>query len=381
MLKIINDLKRRVEFNKLVKESIFDVKNNSLYTQNISKIPECFAERKLATPNKEFLNRIITAYNLASKEQGNQSSAYQVGNEWLPIYNLYMNSIKEVFINKDVDKLNEIYENFLRETCSIGLHGLPLNMFKNFFNKRTISTLNKEVYTFDCVFMYLCWQKLNAPKEFNATELQMPDFGNAYGFFIDEKFVRIGAVYFHYYATKISEMIADSKTKTVVEIGAGYGGLPYFLKKMNQDLTYINFDLPENMALSTYYLMCCYPNKKFLLYGEANLDEVNIGDYDFIIMPNFEINKMKAKTADLVFNSYSLAEMSTETINTYIKAIMHFCKKHFMHVNHTTNSLSYSADDFGVDLNQFDLISKNKALWAFGRTRLSDEFEYIYTRK
>lgn len=379
MLKIINDFKRKIEFKKLVKESMFDVKNNDFYKQNLPFINKCFADRKPTTPNDSTLNRIMLSYNLSKQHQINFPVEYQVGNEWSPIYKKYMAGIMDAMKTNNAIEVKRIYENFMRDSCSVGLHGLPIDMKKNFFRKN-ISLHNKEVYFFDCVFMFLCWKKLLNNKNFKNEELKMPDFGNAYGFFLKDEFIRVGAVYFHYYATKITEMLNSSENKTVVEIGGGYGGLAYFLHKANQNLTYVNFDLPENMALSSYYLMCCYPNKKFLLYGEEDIAKVDLNLYDFIIMPNFEITKLKENAANLVFNSYSLAEMSKETIDLYIKEMMKISNKYIMHVNHTKDSVTHNADNFGIDTNLFELLSKEKALWAYGRNRKADEFEYIYKK-
>jgi putative sugar O-methyltransferase len=209
----------------------------------------------------------------------------------------------------------------------------------------------------------------------------MPDFGNAYGYFKNNKFIRTGAEYLHYYASTIKNLLQSNKIdkKIIIEIGGGYGGLGYFLNKNIENLTYIDFDLPENMALTAYYLMCCFPEKKIMLYGEDSIE--NINQYDIVILPNFCIDKMKANCADLVFNSYSLAEMSPATIQHYVDRIKLISKEYIFHVNHTNKSTSINADNFGFDSDaKFSLIYRAKAMWNMYRNYRCDEYEYLYKK-
>ncbi|WP_295794824.1 putative sugar O-methyltransferase [Mucilaginibacter sp.] len=348
-----------------------DFKNNDL--------EKCFRQKNVHTENNVITDRIIQAYNKAKKVQKTLPGAFQVGNEWLPIYENYMNDIIIALNTLNKADTNKIYENFMREGCSVGLHGLPFSMEDNFFNGK-ISRLNGDIYLLDSIYRYNHWKELTA-NQYQVGDLYMPDYGNPYGYYINNEFVRTGAEYFHYYATRISELIKGEKgRKVVVELGGGYGGLGYFLNKVIDDVTYVDFDLPENMALTAYYLMNCYPEKKILLYGEDDFNEESISEYDVIIMPNFEVLNLPSGKADLVFNSYSLAEMSTETINTYITELKRATKKHVFHVNHTIKSNSLKADEFGIEDKDFKLVSKKPALWNLGRDSKMDEFEYLYSK-
>ena len=213
------------------------------------------------------------------------------------------------------------------------------------------------------------------------SNLYMPEFGNSYGYFKNNIYIRTGAEYLHYYAMSIKNLLTTSAAKknTILEIGGGYGGLAYFLNKNITDLTYIDLDLPENMALTAYYMLCCFPDKKILLYGEDSLD--NIHKYDIAILPNFCIDDIKENTADLVFNSYSFAEMAPETITYYINKIKKISKNYILHVNHSYKSSSLNADNFGIDKEGiFKLISRSKAMWAMYRNYRSDEYEYLYKK-
>jgi putative sugar O-methyltransferase len=355
-----------------------EIISNSLYSEiNIEK---CFVDHYQKTSNKEIIDRIISAYNKSKAIQKTLPEAYQVGNEWIVVYKHYMNEIIDALENKDSDKVNTIYENFMRHDCSTGLHGLPINMVSTYVNRK-ITKLDKEIYLFDVVHRFAHWKKLTENK-FTSKDLFMPNYGNPYGYYENNNFIRTGAEYLHYYSELIKNLIKKNENrKYIVELGGGYGGLGYFLNKNISNLTYIDFDLPENMALTAYYLMSCFPDKKVLLFGEETFDLEATERYDIIIMPNFELSKLNDNKIDLVFNSYSLAEMSTETINTYIPELVRSCKDYILHINHTRISKSLKADDFGIDENKFELISKSPALWNLGRNINMDEFEYLYQKK
>ena len=332
-----------------------------------------------AQDDSDILNRICAAYNKAKDVQRYASLVYSPSNEWLPIYERQLGEVISVLSNRDIDKLGNIYGNFWRDPCSTGLHGLPVDMKKHFFGKR-IGRRYGMLWLNDVLHRYRLWYSLLGNTH-EIAALDSPNIGNPYGYFIEGQFIKGGSDYLHYYATLIGRLIKAETSKCVVELGAGFGGMAYYLCRDNSDLTYIDFDLPENMALTAYYLLKAFPDKNILLFGEANLTPESIEDNDILIMPSFEIGNLPAESADLVFNSYSLAEMSPETISVFVTEFMRIIKAngYFLHVNHNKNSLVV-ADDFGVDPVQFGLLYKIPALWNIARNSRMDEYEYLYRR-
>src|ERR1700754_1202598 len=261
-------------------------------------IKKCFEEKRLPTLNEAIIERITKAYNKAKDVQKNLPEAFQVGNEWLPIYENYMSGIMKALSTSNKADTNKIYENFMREDCSIGLHGLPFNMKEDYFEGK-IASINRSIYLHDSVYRYYHWKELTDNK-YSVSELHMPGYGNPYGLYVNNEFIRTGAEYSHYYANKISELVKDEKgKKIIVELGGGYGGLGYFLNKLIPEIVYVDFDLPENMALTAYYLMNSFPEKKVMLYGEGDFNENSIKEFDIIIMPNFEITSLPTEKVNL----------------------------------------------------------------------------------
>ncbi|HIP51942.1 MAG TPA: putative sugar O-methyltransferase [Campylobacterales bacterium] len=113
------------------------------------------------------------------------------------------------------------------------------------------------------------------------------------------------------------------KREVILDIGCGFGGSARLLNAYTPNACQILLDLPETLFLTAYYLKYNFPNKKIALLADIyphldNLDKV-IANYDFIIIPPFVLDYLKADSVDLVVNASSLAFMSEEYLNYYLK--------------------------------------------------------------
>jgi putative sugar O-methyltransferase len=322
------------------------------------------------------LKRIVISYNKAKIAQQNAPAAYQVGNEWLPIYNHNLRGVMAALAKGNIDELATMYRNFFRDPCSTGLVGLAVNMKKHYLSGN-ISKRDQLLYLYDVLCRYKLWRSLMG-NGYTVRSLISSPIGNPFGFELDGVFVSHGSDYLHYYASEVNRLAACDQP-VVVELGGGYGGMAYFLLRDSAKTTYVDFDLPENLALTSYYLLRAFPTLKVALYGEEELNSDTLHDFRVVLMPNFEIEKLPNDSADVVFNSYSLAEMSVEAINNYIKHMTRISKRYFLHVNHTSNSL-VKADDFGIEQNGYELLSRKPALWNRGRMLVVDEYEFLYSK-
>lgn len=361
-------VKNKLYYWEIINDPAFDLK----------KVDEG-TEDRMVLQGKEHLPRIIESYNKAKTLQADMPEAYQVGNEWLPIFEKYLSPVMQALKVQDLDRLEHIYSNFMRDDCSIGLHGLSLSMKKDFFSGN-IKKYNKKKYLIDIIHRMHLWNKYYAGK-YSFTDLVTPNIGNPYGITLDGQFLRTGCFYNHYYSNRIVQLLRSTGNcrKVVWELGAGYGGMAYYLCREKPNLTYIALDLPENTALTAYYLMTSFPNKKILLHGEDEITQKTIQQYDIILLPNCDLEKLPTESCDVIFNSYSLAEMSQKTIQLYIDHIMRCCRGYFIHINHNKNA-KVVADDFGMDEAKFNLLYKIPALWNYGRNIHMDEYEYLYQK-
>src|SRR6185369_8758790 len=96
----------------------------------------------------------------------------------------YMGSIMAAMKTKDIDKVKGVYNNFMRESCSVGLHGLPVDMFKHYFSGN-ITNKYKKLFVEDSLYRFNLWCK-SIGKTLGIEALDAPLIGNPYGFYIDD---------------------------------------------------------------------------------------------------------------------------------------------------------------------------------------------------
>lgn len=327
------------------------------------------------------LTRICNSYNKSKQVQKTENPVYSPSNEWVPIYEKPYREVMQALSSGDIEKLSVIYRNFWRNSTSAGLIGFPVDSMEKSYFSGGIWLPDKLLAMNDGVHRYNLWKNLTNNR-YSPSALESPLIGNPFGYYFDGHFVKCGSDYLHYYASTIGGLMTSSAgAKAALELGGGYGGMGYYFMRDNQDATYVDVDLPENMALTAYYLLKSFPDREFLLYGEADLESVDIAAYSGVILPSFAIRQLPSKFADVVFNSYSLAEMSREAIDEYIAQMGRINKDdgYFLHVNHNKNSV-VTGDNFGIENYSYRLEYKRPALWNFAMNPAMDEIEYLYAR-
>jgi putative sugar O-methyltransferase len=374
--RVAHRIARKIHYTRIFRDMGREFRNDPNYRLDL--VAQGFLDRTQENiDDSTILTRIVSSYNKAKVAQINVASVYQVSNEWLPIYNHDLRGVMEALAKGNLEELAGIYRNFFRDPCSTGLRGLPVDMKKHYLNGN-IKKRDKLMYLYDVLCRYNLWRSLTGDK-YSVHSLASTAIGNPYGFELDGVFVSHGSDYLHYYATEVNRLAAGEEHPVVVELGGGYGGMAYYLIRDSADTTYVDFDLPENMALTAYYLLRAFPALNIVLYGEEELNNNTLRNNRVVLMPNFEITKMPSDSAGVVFNSYSLAEMSAEAIDEYIKDMTRINRRYFMHVNHTTNSL-VKADNFGIERYGYNILSRKPALWNRSRVRVVDEYEFLYSK-
>lgn len=111
----------------------------------------------------------------------------------------------------------------------------------------------------------------------------------------------LGQVFF---LAKILERNPISKINTIVELGGGYGSLARVARMVLPDLTYIIIDLPEYLAIQSYYLRSTLPNTKVKMLKGSN-DSIEAGAVNLV--PVYYIEKFDI-TADIFISTAALSE-------------------------------------------------------------------------
>lgn len=351
-----------------------EICKSDLFNQNLTEWDRCFEDRlpKEGLPHDK-VARIVRAYKCAMQDM-NQRDLYYISDEWVPIYKKYMGEVIDSLASGDVSTVERLYMNFFRDRLSTGLCGLPTNMER--FYLKAPTTVNKYWYLMDaCHKLEALERKMGRVP---TSELTMAPIGNPYGIYRDGVFVRSGADYHYYYSKKIQGLLDSCDHKRVIEIGGGFGGMAAFLMKNSAVEQYVDVDLPETLALATYYLMSNFPNESFSLYGEHDHGE-SMQDFRFVMLPSFAIENIQNSGFGVAFNSYSFSEMSSESANNYIDILGTLAPKHIVHVNHTKNAAT-KADDFDLEKFGYSLINRSISDWNHGRSFTADEFEFHYRK-
>jgi len=339
-----------------------------------------FIERPTAQPLPEaVLRRIQVAYCKAKADPRGFRSAYRVGNEWSPIYEKYMSTFISALQDNSTTVLRDLLENFFRRDFSNGLHGLHFEMVERYMTPgRPISAPDMEAYAqtvaadMDRLFKSI--------PDLDLRCIDSPIVGNPYGYLIDGRFHY--GLHFLYFANKMAMMTGTANPR-IVELGAGYGGLPWAIRTRMPGSRYIDFDLPEVLALASFYILSAFPQARVALFGEVDLAHTaNIDRHDFVFMPNFEIESLPDDWADLAFNSWSLAEMEPGPIANYVGHLCRTARHYFFHVNHAVHC-KVSADLFPVDWKKFALLHRAPAMWGKSshRNNVICEHEYVYVNR
>ena len=133
-----------------------------------------------------------------------------------------------------------------------------------------------------------------------------------------------------YYAS--TSGLSDISSKTVLEIGAGYGRLAHLFLSMNPGLKYWIIDIKPAIDVSQNYLTKTLPQRKIFTYRPFTnfadvSDEVMASDVCFFMADQTPL--LPAQSADLVICISNLHEMSREQINFYYDQIDRLCRGFF----------------------------------------------------
>lgn len=109
----------------------------------------------------------------------------------------------------------------------------------------------------------------------------------------------------------------------ILEIGGGYGGLAYFLKRLIPAAHYVLVDLPESLLYSAIYLSMLLPDDAHDLHlpGSAPVDACRKPGFQYFANYLFDELVRSEDQFDLVINTLSMSEMSPAQVRQYCQGI------------------------------------------------------------
>jgi hypothetical protein len=329
--------------------------DSRFFLQNVT---EGFRSRlDKSTDDAELLERICMAYIKTVTDLQSVPDPFGATEKARQLRQRSLVPVAKALLTRDIDSLRRMYSNFFRDSCSAGLLGVPYGMSKAYFGG-AIKDVHRRFYLSHVLYRIDYWAS-QTEGNFPLSDLSGPLVGNPFGVVIDETFVKVGAEYSHYCAYRVSELIGAGPA-TVAEIRSGFGGMAYYLLRDKKTASYIGFDTPENIALTSYYLMKALPQLKFLLYGEGKLTREEVKQNNVALMPISEIANIPAESIDITFSSHALSDVVPEVLPEYLNHIVRITRGSFLSISNRSVTKSIS-----------DLVSERWGLFRLAETRSS----------
>jgi putative sugar O-methyltransferase len=308
-------------------------KNDPRY--DLQNVTTGFASRlDTCADDSELLLRICNAYIKSIQQPQFASEVYKATDWWSEIRSRSLQPVIQALMSRDISTLRRMYQNFFRDPCSTGLLSVPYGMSKAYFGKK-ITDVNRHFYLSDSLRRLDYWSLMTQDR-FNISVLHDSKIGNPFGICLDGTFIRSGAPYQHYCSCRISSVL-DSNKHVVVEIGGGFGGMAYYLLR-DRNVTYIDFDVPESIALISYYLLKAFPHLQVHLFGEASFEHPMADRADVYLMPLSELSFMPTESVDIVFSSHAMSDLSRKALQSYLHTIDRITRDSFLYIGNRSTA-------------------------------------------
>ncbi len=138
----------------------------------------------------------------------------------------------------------------------------------------------------------------------------------------------------------VKDLIDSPTKKTVLEIGAGWGGFPHLMLDKVKNLNYIVVDIPSTINISAYFSYKL--GRTIRLPGEGKIENINFDEFDIVFITPEEMPQIKDRSVDMVINMDSLTEMTKETIQYYSEQMFRVSKKYVFSSNRRYNEKRYT---------------------------------------
>jgi hypothetical protein len=334
----------------------------------------------------ELVQRIFRAYRRMKEDQKTVSEYYLPSSMWQQQLDTAYTSFSVALKEEDIAKFHFFLANFGAWPIYTGIESSTLI-------RDNVGSPLRRFYLQNYIFLspLKLWKWFHSGREPPLSRLTYPKHGNQSGAIINDCFVGPGSFFNEIYGSLLSNLVRGIDRPTVAELGGGYGKLAYFTLRDFPEFSFVDFDLPETVSIASYYLMKTFPDRKALLYGEADYSQSSHKDFDLIFMPAWVIDRVGAESFDLFINKNSLGEMTTSAVRNYISHIARSTKNYFFHMNHDSTRTMYDGGgssllgyEYPVPLDQFTLLIRypdmGHMLFQNFIDFNSDIFIYIYGR-
>jgi putative sugar O-methyltransferase len=220
----------------------------------------------------------------------------------------------------------------------------------------------------ETLYRLACWRAETGGK-YPLSVLESPEVGEPFGVWVDGTFVATRAEYHHASACRTASLTPPSGT--VAEIGGGYGGMAYYLLRQPSRLRYIDFDVPESLALAAYYLGSALPDRTMVLYGEQRNPLENTPDGAIVLLPPWEMKSLPDGFVDVTSSAHLLCDLNPVAQERYLTEIARFTSRYLLDCGREEHAL---AEAFK---RHFHVMEKRPTAWHLYRDPNANEWEWL----
>jgi hypothetical protein len=331
--------------------------------------------------DESIFDRIRRAYLAAKAGQVRAPEHFQIRGLWREWIDAYYGPLVGAVTKGDIKNFMALLENFCREPFATGT-GASYDEF-----------VRVNMSLFGRMYVKVTWcdyrDKL-LDGGYDLSHLSFPMIGNPGGIPFNNCVIQIDTLRHASSALATCDIVKDISSPIIAEIGGGFGGQAYQTFTLAQRLgrpigKYLDFDIPEVLIVASYFLLKSIPAEKIVLFGESQIsDPFCVG-----MFPNFSIDELTDRSADVIFNSHSFSEMDKSSSLHYLSVVNRVCRKYFFHINHE-QPLEFRQMDGSVSRNVVGSqmvpdLSQFKRLYKSPRLSLRPEdtittFSYLYER-
>jgi hypothetical protein len=282
--------------------------------------------RPVTAADRALCQRLIDAYALATKSDEPSTTGM-----WAWIFDQRQHQLAKALDERDVEPLATLLGSMFRQEFMVGIaYGDLVRDAASRFGERIwwVKSLDGLVSLAEALgavpaetpeqgelgqaFEDGVGNLVEAIEKQLGTSIDFPDVGNAYG-------IKAGAALVPpewpeqiYAADRLTSAMAQHTTNDhsrVVEIGAGYGAMAYWVMKMRPNLgSYTIVDLPIVNVLQGYFLSKALGADRVSLHGESAAA--------LSIAPNTSLDELAP--CDVVVNKDSMPEMAEQAMLDYL---------------------------------------------------------------
>ena len=121
----------------------------------------------------------------------------------------------------------------------------------------------------------------------------------------------------------LNRLGATTHNPLILEIGGGFGGLAYHLKRLVPQARYIIIDIPESLVFSAIYLTTLFPDQHNVMATSPELMIKFLDRPGFTFIPNHFCHRFEdaGKCVDLAINTLSMSEMLAGQVAAYCELV------------------------------------------------------------